>query len=116
LRGLGGAAARKTKATAEGAQNGVSPSDQEAILPAEGVEVFRRLLSRFVPPAIIVSTADLGIRIQQARAATSTAAADRLDKKTQKAKPVHPRSFFFNDTATTENDLEQDTANAWQAV
>jgi len=116
LRGFRGGAAQKADTAANGAQEDVSPADKEAILPVEGVEVFRRLLSRFVPPEIVVSTADLGTRIQKARAATSTAAAERLDKKAQKAKLVHPRPNLKTAYAAPENDLQQDIANAWQAV
>jgi acyl transferase domain-containing protein len=113
FRGLGG---EKTKAAPEDAEKQAAPADKEAILPTEGVEVFRRLLSRFVPPETIVSTAHLGTRIQQARASTSSAAVERMDKKAQKAKPVHPRPNLKTPYAAPENDLELDVANAWQAV
>jgi acyl transferase domain-containing protein len=113
--GLGGRIVEKSKA-AEGVQKDVSPANKEAILPAEGVEVFRRLLSRFVPPEIIVSTADLRICIKQAGAATFSAAAELRDEKPQNAKPVHPRPTLKIPYAAPDNDLERDIVTAWQAV
>jgi phthiocerol/phenolphthiocerol synthesis type-I polyketide synthase E len=116
LRGLGEGAAPKTRAMKEGAKKDVSPADKEAILPVEGIEVFRRLLSRFVPSEIIVSTADLRTRIQKAKAATSSAAAERMDKKAQKARPLHPRPSLKTPYVAPGNDLEQEIVNIWQAI
>ena len=119
LRGLGGARKSKSDSEADGsssAQKGASHVDSEAIFPAEGVEVFRRILSHRVPPRVVVSTAHLGTRIEQAKASTSSAAAERMEKKAQKAKQVHPRPNLKTPYVAPESDLEKDIVKAWEAV
>ena len=92
------------------------PSDADAILPTEGVAAFQRILSKNVPPEIIVSTAHLQTLIRHARASTSSAAVEKLDKKVQKTKTMHPRPSLKTPYAAPESDLEKDIAEVWQTV
>ncbi|HKP11033.1 MAG TPA: polyketide synthase dehydratase domain-containing protein, partial [Blastocatellia bacterium] len=107
--------ARPTQAEAPSA-GAKAASSAEAILPKEGVEVFRRLLSKHVPPEVIVSPVYLPTRLEQARSLTSSTAVERMEKKAKKAKASHPRPQLKTPYVAPESDLEKDIAEVWQGV
>ncbi|MGH9933379.1 MAG: SDR family NAD(P)-dependent oxidoreductase [Pyrinomonadaceae bacterium] len=88
---------------------------KDAILPAEGVEVFRRILSMNLPPQVIVSTRDLQYQIDRADSSQTGDVAD-TQKKPETAKPTHPRPNIKTPFVSPSNELEQTIADIWQIV
>jgi acyl carrier protein len=88
---------------------------KDAILPAEGVEVFRRILSTNLPPQVIVSTRDLQYQIDRADSSLTEDVAE-TQKKAEAAKPSHPRPNIKTPFVSPSNELEQTIADIWQIV
>jgi acyl transferase domain-containing protein len=93
-----------------------TPSDANAILPGEGVEVFSRLLSNHLPPEVFISTRHLPALIEQAKASTSEKIAERMEKKNQKAKATYPRPALKTPYVAPQDDLEKEIAGIWQTA
>ncbi len=99
----------------ETSDSAVDSDLKDAILPAEGVEVFRRILSMNLPPQVIVSTRDLQYQIDRADSAEAEDAA-ATQKKAEAAKPSHPRPNIKTPFVAPSNELEQTIADIWQIV
>ena len=82
----------------------------EYLLPAEGVEVFRRVLGSTLPQ-VLISTRDLQSRFEENQADTflSDMKADE-----QADSPAHPRPQLSHAYVAPRNALEQKLANLWQ--
>jgi acyl transferase domain-containing protein/acyl carrier protein len=89
---------------------------KDAILPPEGVEVFRRIILREMLSQIIVSAQDLHVRVERARTSTSSNIVEQLEKKNQVVQPVHPRPNVRTEYVAAGNDLERTIAEIWQMV
>jgi len=92
-------------------------SDQEAtegILPEEGVDAFRRVLSIQDLPQVAVCTSDLSYRIQKIRGFREFADAKQDTDKGSDTK--HPRPNLHTSYVAPRNKLEQRLAEIWQAV
>ena len=85
-----------------------------ALMPAEGVEVFRRVMSIDPLSQIIVSTGDLQARINKWVKLESI----RKDEGTEKveSQPRHSRPNLQEDYVAPTNDLEQTLADVWQEL
>jgi phthiocerol/phenolphthiocerol synthesis type-I polyketide synthase E len=88
------------------------------ILPAEGAEIFRRILC--IEPAartphLVVSTAPLAAVLAAADALDREALAERL-AETAAAAPAHARPAVATAYAAPDDQLEQRIAEAWQQV
>jgi acyl carrier protein len=90
---------------------GVSPI--ESVSPAEGVQIFDRVLSSGLS-RVIVSTRNLQARIAQSRAASRAL----ISGKAQQAasQPRHPRPQLMTIYAAPRNQVEQKLAEIWQEV
>ncbi len=87
---------------------------EEGLLPAEGVDVFERILESALS-RVIVSTRDLSTRIEENRARnalllsqTPSAAAGRSSR--------HPRPEVMTAYAAPRTEMEQKLADIWQQV
>ncbi len=85
------------------------------MLTAEGVEVFRRLLTLRRLPQVIVSPRDLGAVLEQARAVDRSRILERAaGARAQQAN--HPRPDLPNPYVAPRNDVESRLAEIWQAA
>jgi len=82
----------------------------EYLLPAEGVEVFRRILGSTLPQ-VLVSTRDLQSRLEQNQATTFLS---ELKVSEPVHSPAHPRPQLSHAYVAPRNALEQKLANLWQ--
>jgi acyl carrier protein len=80
----------------------------------EGVEAFRRILSSALLPQIVVSTGDLGARIDQWVNPRSLQAARR--PKDQPPAGLHSRPDVANPYIAPRNNLEQAITEIWQEM
>ncbi|NEQ08206.1 MAG: SDR family NAD(P)-dependent oxidoreductase [Moorea sp. SIO4E2] len=85
---------------------------EHGLLPTEGVEIFRRILSNSISQ-VLVSTKDLENEIKQAKVETI------LNKRQDFEKPVgsrsrSPRPALTKDYVAPRNELEQTIASIWQ--
>jgi NAD(P)-dependent dehydrogenase (short-subunit alcohol dehydrogenase family)/acyl carrier protein len=87
---------------------------EDAILPLEGVEAFRRILSSRRLSQVVVSTTDLPRRIEQARAANSSSLIEKVDERTPQV--MHPRPDVRTAYCAPTNELEEAVAEIWQRV
>jgi len=85
------------------------------IRSAEGVEAFKRILSRNRLPQIVVSTKDLHAVIEHAHARRQTRILEQVDKA-QRSKPNHPRPDVQTPYVAPRNAIEQQFADIWQEV
>lgn len=86
----------------------------DAVLPAEGVEVFERVLSSQVPQ-IAVSTQDLTDAIERDRNFNPQAMLESLGK-VNSAQPTHPRPQLTNAYVAPRNETEKIIAQVWQTL
>jgi len=89
---------------------------KDAILPVEGIEAFNRILSSQRLSQVIVSTLDLPLRVEQARASTSSALPEKLGKGDQSSQTMHPRPDVRTAYVAPTNELEESVAEIWQRV
>ena len=89
---------------------------KDAILPEEGVEAFRRILSSRRLSQVIVSTVDLPQRIEQARSSNSSSLLEKLEKKGLTSQTMHPRPNVRTAYVAPTNELEEKVAEIWQRV
>jgi acyl transferase domain-containing protein/acyl carrier protein len=94
-------------------QFGDEPS-KSAIEPAEGADVFRRILSWASLQQVVVSTTDLGMRIRrwiELQANTKS----RVSKKAEDS-PIHARPDASLPYVAPRNDIEKKVVEVWQEV
>ncbi len=84
------------------------------IAPAEGVEAFRRVLSRVRSPQVAVVVRDLPGLIAQAGRKRESILADL--EKHQAAKPAHARPSLKSTYVAPRNDTEETMARIWQGA
>jgi acyl carrier protein len=89
---------------------------KDAILPLEGAEALHRILSNPRLSQVIVSTMDLRLRAEQARASSSSTLLANLEQKDQAAQTMHPRPDVRTAYAAPTNELEEAVAEIWQRV
>ena len=82
----------------------------EYLLPAEGVEVFRRILGSTLHQ-VLVSTRDLQSRLEENQATTFLS---ELKVSEPVHSPAHPRPQLSHAYVAPRNALEQKLANLWQ--
>ena len=94
------------------ASNSKADATQLAMRPEEGVEALRRILSSALPPQIVVSTGDLGARIDQWVNPRSLRGA----QKAKDGSPAifHPRPELENPYMAPRSRLERTIAEIWQ--
>jgi len=86
---------------------------QLAMLPEEGGEAFRRILSLNGTDQVIVSTSDLAVRIEKYLKRGFQSDPLRKDG-TPISAPLYPRPNLPNPYAPPANNLERDIASIWQ--
>jgi acyl transferase domain-containing protein/thioesterase domain-containing protein/D-arabinose 1-dehydrogenase-like Zn-dependent alcohol dehydrogenase len=84
------------------------------LLPAEGVDVFRRILCNTLPQ-VIVSTRDLHSRIEQNQVSTLLSFLEESSKENL-PKQVHQRPPITQTYVVPRNQLEQIIAGIWQDI
>ncbi len=85
------------------------------ITPAEGIDVFRRILSNETPAQVIVSTKDLYASIEQANAFTEISLVEESEKSNV-PRASHPRPNLGTPYVAPRTDVEQRIANIWQQM
>ena len=87
------------------------------MLPAEGVEVLRRVLSRVHQPRIVVSPRDLaGMEEQLADSRSETSAEGVPARPANESRSKHPRPHLSTPYAPPTGDVETRLAEIWQNV
>jgi acyl transferase domain-containing protein len=89
---------------------------KNAILPAEGVSAFQRILSSRRLSQVVVSPLDLPLRIEQARASNSSTLLEKMEKKGLTSQTMHPRPNVRTAYVAPTNELEETVAGIWQRV
>lgn len=89
-------------------------SEDNALLPSEGVEVFRRILEKPFP-RVVVSTPDLMIMIERNNALTESDLMETVEKANL-SQPTHPRPELSDAYVAPRNKLEQTIADIWQKL
>ena len=84
------------------------------MLSSEGVEVFRRILSRWPGTQVVVSPRDLGALLAQSAKARAQGVLGDLDKLTRRA--AHPRPSVKSEFVEPESEAEKALATVWQDV
>lgn len=84
------------------------------MLPQEGVEAFRRILSSTLPQ-VIVSTEDFQARIEQADEITASSLVADI-AKTEPPNPTHSRPDIASAYVAPRNEVEQVVAEIWQQL
>ena len=122
LKRVGAAAARLQAPAASPARVAPATAAREegifakaGMLSAEGVEVFRRALSRRPGPQVVVSQRDLHALLEQQAKAGETGVIEDL-AKTQARRAIHPRPDVQTPYRAPETELEQKLARVWQEV
>jgi hypothetical protein len=87
---------------------------QKGILPGEGEEVFRRLLSSGLPQAL-VSTEDLPRVLARYKALASTSLAEAL-KPALPARPQHPRPTLGTPYEPPRGETERQIVDLWEQL
>ena len=90
----------------------VQPHLKYGLLPAEGVEVFHRILCNSIPQAL-VSTQDLEIAIKPAKGETRLKQRQDLEESVD-SQSRSPRPALTNAYVAPRNELEQTIALIWQ--
>ena len=85
-----------------------------AILPAEGIAVFERILSLNVPGRIVVSTGDLQARMAQWLRSDPRKASDLADGA--ESVSYHARPELDNEYVEPRNEMEEIIARLWQEL
>ncbi|WP_308189135.1 non-ribosomal peptide synthetase/type I polyketide synthase [Nostoc mirabile] len=86
---------------------------EHGLLPAEGVEVFHRILCNSIPQ-VLVSTRDLEIAIKQAKGETKLKQRQDLEESAVDSQSRSPRPALTNAYVAPRNELEQTIAQIWQ--
>jgi len=86
---------------------------KDALLPAEGVEVFRQVLAKGKWPQVLISTTDLLTRIKESRAVSAKILLDRLPPGTRSI-PQHPRPELSTPYAAPGTGTQQRLVHLWQ--
>jgi acyl carrier protein len=113
---LGGESKGEPAADARPPESGPTSIITEGILPAEGAEVFGRILSSSPEvPRLAVATRDLRRMIEQSRAMTGSRILEQVNKL-QSRQQRHPRPNLAVPYAEPRNEMEQRLADIWQEV
>jgi NAD(P)-dependent dehydrogenase (short-subunit alcohol dehydrogenase family)/acyl carrier protein len=86
-----------------------------SILPHEGAEAFRRILSMPHTPQVVVSTSDLQARLDLWVAKRRSADAPP-EREAEAPSQMHARPELQNSYVAPENELEQEIAGIWQEL
>ena len=85
-------------------------------MPAEGIEVFRRILAADTLPQVIVSTKDLRASIEQVNNFAQTNLTEAAGTESV-ARPAHPRPTDLQTPyVAPRNEVEQRLATIWQEM
>ena len=97
------------------AENGSGPDAPErGISPAQGVEVFARLLSAgALPPQVVISTSDFPALVEQSGEFTRARILDEISKL-QSRRRKHPRPNVSTQFVAPRNDVESKLAEIWK--
>jgi acyl carrier protein len=87
---------------------------KDGLLPAEGVDTFRRILNSSFPQ-IAVSTKDLISRFERDEISQALASLATREK-TNLSQPTHPRPGLSHAYITPRNEIEQAIADIWQEI
>jgi phthiocerol/phenolphthiocerol synthesis type-I polyketide synthase E len=121
---LAGTAPRKTEPSVSAADNGAGANGAEGIYqrslssgisPDEGVEAFRRVLSRGTLAQVVVSTKDLRASIEQVNSFTQTNLAGEAQNNNV-ARQSHPRPNLQTPYVAPRSEVEQRLATIWQEM
>jgi acyl transferase domain-containing protein len=123
---LAGTSPRKTghSGSTRVAENGAGASTAEdiykrslsgGISPDEGVEAFRRILSRGTLPQVIVSTKDLRASIEHVNSFTQANLTEQAESR-HVARPTHPRPNLQTPYVAPRDNVEQRLATIWQEM
>jgi len=89
----------------------------EGISSAEGVEVFRRILSIDVPPQIVVSTRDLHALIELPGALTQARVLEEIGNlQLSRSRPTHSRPSVQSPYVAPSGEVERSIAELWQEM
>lgn len=99
--------------TATRASSFYEASIRDSIAPAEGVEVFTRILARATVPQIVVSTKDLAASMLEAEAFIENKVSEEVEKL-QVARTLHPRPEVQTAYVAPRNELEKLLAGVMQ--
>lgn len=86
----------------------------EGMSPAEGIEVFSRVLSASTPQ-VVISTRDLQARLEET-VASRLAASSQEPEKFQPVEQAHGRPELTNDYVAATNEVEQTISEIWQEL
>ncbi len=86
---------------------------KDALLPAEGVEVFQQVLTKGIWPQVLISTTDLLKRIKESRALSAKILLDRLPRDISSI-PQHPRPGLSTPYAAPGTGTQQSLVHLWQ--
>jgi phthiocerol/phenolphthiocerol synthesis type-I polyketide synthase E len=90
---------------------------QGGILPAEGIQVFDRVLAQSTAPQILVSTKDLSTRIESIHALTRAMLVEAQEQTRALAnRSAHARPELAIAYVAPRSEFEQHVATAWQQV
>jgi thioesterase domain-containing protein/acyl carrier protein len=92
--------------------NRLQQNIQEGLLPADGIEVFSRLLNNELPQ-VIISTRDLRSRLEQNRTSTLLSSTKESDL-VPLPQSAHPRPQLSHTYVAPRNKLEQTITEIWQ--
>ena len=92
-----------------------SAPSSTGIRPAEGVEVFRRILASNGLAQVVVSPNDLHASIQLANSARPARITEEIEK-IDIVRPAHPRPAMTTDFVAPRNDREAQIADIWQTT
>jgi len=90
----------------------ISDSDDYAMTAQEGIEVFRRIISRAAPGQVIVSTGDLSQRVLQWITYVGSQAG--AQRNNDEVCSFHPRPALPNPYAPPTTELERVITDIWQ--
>ncbi len=90
--------------------------EELSILPEEGIEIFKHVLSWHQPSQIIVSTGDIGDRIDKwLKFEAEEEPSETMDiDASQELSPLHQRPNLSTPYIPPHNPLEQELVNIWQ--
>ncbi|MFC2146113.1 SDR family NAD(P)-dependent oxidoreductase [Acidobacteriota bacterium] len=86
---------------------------KDALLPGEGVEVFKRVLAAQKWPQVVVSTTDLSERIRESRASSIISLADQSPGEMYSI-PRHPRPELSTQYMPPGTETQQRLTHIWQ--
>ncbi len=118
FRGLAQATARKRPQTVETDKTGVyQRALREGILPHEGVEAFKRIISNSFPPQVVVSARDLHVSIAEMSSITTADVIEEI-KQIEVARPttMHPRPASLPNYVAPQNEVERTLVEIFQTM